>query len=823
MLYCPKCQQQYEEGVHRFCLNEGERLLPVQNSGKSADKSEGVFTAILNRRSKGEDDKFSTPRSFSKGEPTKFSQTAFRPPIDSKIFTADPVEDSLLELEPQPFKPTPQLFKPEAIGTRPTFESADLEEEEIEGNTADLEAAIEEDAFAEEEIEEEIAFVETEIEENEVVEENIEDLSETAEAVFSLPDNLKNLIGESLKGRYTIIEQTGQNETSVVFLAEDALIPDKTFFVRVLTDEDTDEFFAEERDALSSFNHPNVVSVFDSGEIDGRAFIVTESIEGNSVKDHLQKHGQFNALRVARIVRQASDALSEAHQIGVLHRNLKPENIILTVDEDGKEQVKLMNFGASKDKLTRGNLLYKSPEQVEGKPANSSSDEYSLAVIAYQMLTNRLPFNATSVGDLLKAQREGLKLSPSNLRSELSASIDEILEKALAFNASDRFTKTRDFGEEFFEAVSSNVSKAAESEAEVLISETEEDEVSIDEPATEDSIVEPETEDNIEELPVTMPPVISDVESFEKIFVEEDEDLIRSVKAAEDAAWEKRSSEPPQDGRNNRSTLSLVGVGILIAALFGVWYYFINRPNQEFVQNQPAPPNQNATITEVTPTENANVAPSIAPTPEEIESIPLPRTISQPSNTVYFQNSKENLKGDAMRNFLGFSLYYPKDWKVNSIEPDKKDKKSRSKFLDISKNASSGTPLEQFLVSYYNSKGTFNADTEIFNSMVKETNETLEKIVPKYEMISKGEITVNNGWRAYEVKFKGEGRTGNGEKVMLWGRRMFIPTAIRGMKNGYAITMLATSLSKEIKSVNDVGVKGELSTILETFEPNQNF
>jgi len=145
-------------------------------------------------------------------------------------------------------------------------------------------------------------------------------------------------------------------------------------------------------------------------------------------------------------------------------------------------------------------------------------------------------------------------------------------------------------------------------------------------------------------------------------------------------------------------------------------------------------------------------------------------------------------------------------------------------FLDVSKKAPNGLPIEQMLVSYYKSKGSFKLDAaEIFPAQVAETNQTLKKILPNYRMISEGKKTVNNGWQAYEVKFEGASKTANGETIKIWGKRLFIPTAVRGMKNGYVITMLATSLLKDVESVEDVGVKGELSTILETFEPNQNF
>ncbi len=108
-------------------------------------------------------------------------------------------------------------------------------------------------------------------------------------------------------------------------------------------------------------------------------------------------------MRAAPFIRQATYALSEAHQNGVLHRNLKPENIILTISEIGNEQVKLTNFGVSKG--NNKNLDYKAPEQVEGNLASYASDIYSLAAITYQMLTNRLPFSASSADDLSKAQR----------------------------------------------------------------------------------------------------------------------------------------------------------------------------------------------------------------------------------------------------------------------------------------------------------------------------------------------------------------------------------------------------------------------------------
>ena len=199
-------------------------------------------------------------------------------------------------------------------------------------------------------------------------------------------ENPKILLGQIVKGRYYIVEMLGEDEVSISYLAEDKIVPNKKAFVRVFMDEDADDnfsnrIFAEERVSLSHINHPNIASVIDSGELpEGKPFIVSEYMVGKTVRDMLNRTGQFNALRTARIIRQVSYALSEANQNGILHRNLKPESIFLTVTETGTELVKLTNFGVLYDKFTEENLPYKSPEQLQGKLSNYASDIFSLAV-----------------------------------------------------------------------------------------------------------------------------------------------------------------------------------------------------------------------------------------------------------------------------------------------------------------------------------------------------------------------------------------------------------------------------------------------------------
>ncbi len=744
MLYCPKCQQTYEDAIQRFCSEDGGRLLPAPSSGKSVHQIGGVFTNILNRKAETDFDKFSSVPRFSKVEADRFSTANIHSPIVSKSFRAEPEVELLIESPPPVEEISPPTGSPSetsASPTQPADEKPDSKETEV-----------------------------------------------------LTPENQQSSIGgQIIKGRYEIIEQMSEDEDNFTYLAEDKIVMSKRVIVRVLIDEDagdnfSSKIFDEERVALSHINHPNIANVIDSGVLpEGDPFIITEFVEGKSVADYLQKTGQFNALRTARIVQQAAYALDEIHQRGVLHRNLKPENLILSVTEKGKEEVKLTDFGTPRGGLNEENLPYKSPEQIVGKPANFSSDGYSLAVIAYQMLTNRLPYKSASVGSILKAQREGVTLRPTDLRSDLPSSINEILQKALAFNSSERYSRVRGFGDAFYNAVTGDAALVAKESAEIEIKM---------------------------ETPIPMPSslLISDLEKIAP--------KMNGVNITEDSALENRLPETPEKVGSGSRIFAVLGITILLLGLWGIWSYFLHRSNESKMNAQNS--NESFNASNQTPGNTPTIGTNLN-SPAEIESPPLPRSILPPPNSNYFLNTKENLKGDAMNNFLGFSLYYPTDWKLNATEKDENDIKARSKFIDISKNAPSGTPIEQMIVSYYDSKGTFKADTEIFAVLVKETNDTLKKIIPNYKMISEGGKTINNGWQAYEVKFQGTGRTANGEKITLWGKRLFVPTALRGLKNGYVITMLATSLSKEITSVGDIGVKGELSNILHTFEPNQTF
>ena len=570
-LYCPKCKKTYEEGSQRFCSDEAVRLLPVPSSDRSASRTNGVFSKILSRKSRNEDGKFSSVHKFSQDESKISARPNLRLPA-TEIFKNAPEFELKLEIESLP----KTEFKPPVAELREQL--ARLNEVKINPKAA----------------------------------ENRKTASDDTQ-VFHL-DNPRHSPGQTVINRYRIVEQIGaEDESGVIYLAEDISAADKKVSLKMLSGDAAnvsfaDKIFAEERISLARINHPNIVNILDSGVLPGgKPYIVTEYVEGVTVKEQLEKNGRFDALRAARIIRQASDALSEAHQSSVPHRNLKPEDIILFVDEDGVERVKLTNFGAAKEKLNERNLLYKSPEQVGGKIANFTGDGYSLAVIAYQMLTDRLPFNASSIGDLLKSQREGLLIGPSEVRFDLPPSVDDILKRALSFNSFDRYRKARDFGDEFFSEII--VCAASEAEDEV---KTISIEVAQEEPVPAPVLL------NKEKSVTKVTPLADD---YDYLPVIREAKKAESVKAARDLARTEGSLERSNQIAPPRSLVSVFGIAILLAALLGVTYYFVNRPNQSLAPTPTENTDQSVAKTANLPTAETNF--NAAPTTAEIKA-PLP-------------------------------------------------------------------------------------------------------------------------------------------------------------------------------------------------------
>lgn len=769
MLYCPKCQSTYPVGSRRFCDKDGVRLSAAPNAPtpNSVPKQPGgVFTNLLGRTvpTNQTDEKLAATPKFVPFVPKPKNEISFPETSDQPDFLELDVPKTKPEppIESAPPKTDVPIGKPFTRIIKPS---------EIASGTA------------------------------EVGNRKTNPTGRTA-LTWEKPDVL---VGESIKGRYQIIKLLSKDAESLYFLADDKIAPGKKVFVRVFMDEsDADDFsgqiFAEERISLSHINHPNIAKVVDSGEIlEGNSFIVSEYVEGKTVREMLNRTGQFNILRTARIIRQASYALSEAHQNGVLHRNLKPENIFLDINEAGAEQVKLTNFGVVSDKITDENLAYKSPEQIDGRLANFASDIYSLAVIAFQMLTSRLPFNASTAATLKKAQQEGLTIMPTNLRLDVPPLVDDILKKALAANPTERYPKARDFGDAFFNALTTVAPWEGEEKVEVKAEEKKDDKNFV--------VLNPITlPTKFEEKPKeeTAPVVLEEIEA-EKPEVQEAE-----IEEEESLPWEKRSPETVRESSPMWLMLGILALGLLI--LGGIWYYLLNRPaTQEYVQT----PAQNTSNTNI-PEETNPVIPTPPPVNAEMNEIPpIARQVEQPANTNYFENSKQGLSGDLEKKFLGFSIYYPNTWTKNSSKDD---------FLDITKKSADGLPVKQVIITRYESKGLFSQDKANFPKLVEKSNKDLKAALPNFKVVGEGETTIQEGrWKAYEVKFENSGTIAKNGELTLYGRRLWIPIQRPGMKSGFVITLVATSLAPNIQNAENLVSDEELRQILETFEPTSSY
>ncbi len=752
-MYCPKCNDTFEEGSRRFCPTDGSRL--VSEAASAAGRRPGGIFANLIPKIEAISELDET---LLKDKPQPRRQEP--PPIDAPARIERP-QDAYFELDDAGSDMPPAFTKPEL--------PPELLQEQIPED-ATRPMTTEEDATRP---------LARKVDPREIPAGHVDLHGENrfpSPALDFSPDDPERFVGRTVKGRYRVSEFLGGDESGLAYLGEDRLADDRKVLVRILIDDGVDEIMAsvlsEERVSLSHFSHPNASRLIDSGEFsNGVTFLVSEYFDALSVNDILTIHGQFDTQRAGRIIRQAANALGEAHQEGIIHRDIRPENLIVDATAE-TEQVKLVNFGASAGEPNPENVPYKAPEVLEGRVATVSSDVYSLAAVAFEMLTGELPFTGETDRDMVDAQSEGLTRMPSRMASGLSPRVDEVFERALSFDPADRFQKAREFADSLVTALAARpeaVTKAIPAVAVVTA-----------EPARTNTVI---TVDPIQTKPSASPVTHSGKDAL---------------------SWKNRSPEPPVDASAGRTWTYLIGLAALIGLVALIWYV-VNSGRQQEVAQQPA--------------ETNTVAPanSVA-----VDLPPQPRTISQPPNTNIYQSDKADMKGDLLRNFVGFTIFYPKTWSATTPQPGTPSG-NRGKFLDVSSQTPDGRLKEQMLISYYPSKGTFDLDADRFPEFVKETNETLKTILPDYQMVSEGEIRVNQNWRAYEVKFQGGGVSESGERLTVWGRRIFVPAARPGTRNGFEITMLATSLTEGVTSVDDVGVKGELGGILETFEPGQNF
>lgn len=291
-------------------------------------------------------------------------------------------------------------------------------------------------------------------------------MTDGSEETFAFSETPK--YGQLIKNRYKLQKELGKGGMGVVYLAHDTQLHDRPVVIKVLRDATAEDWltkkFRQEIEALVRIEHPGVVGIFDTGEMpNGQLFVVMQFVEGVNLRSVLTPtESPLDFEETARIIDQVGRALTAAHDKGVLHCDLKPENIMLQRPHPGEEIVKLIDFGIAKlrdSKITSveptkiaGTMEYMAPEQLDGTPT-TASDIFSLGIVAYEMLTGKKPFPAKNLFQLVEMHRTGVKEAPKTLRPELPEAAQSVILKALSFDPDHRYKRARDFSDDLQKAL----------------------------------------------------------------------------------------------------------------------------------------------------------------------------------------------------------------------------------------------------------------------------------------------------------------------------------------------------------------------------------
>jgi|GEM_PF-1389956 len=275
--------------------------------------------------------------------------------------------------------------------------------------------------------------------------------------------NVADLEGTVLAGRYRITKRLGAGGMGAVYLGEHLRVGRKDA-IKVLRAEKAQEpeaiaRFTRGARAVARIHHPNVCELYDFGETeDGLLFLAMEFIEGPSLGKLLTEEGRLDPERAIRFIQQAGEALHAAHESGVIHRDLKPDNLMVAVGQDGSEQLKVVDFdiarrteqegaGVTRQGFVVGTPEYMSPEQFTGDSLDARSDIYSLALVLFRCLSGRLPFEGTTAQQLMMERLtvEPLRLSQAAPGHTFPPGLEAILHQALSSRRDDRPDSAREF------------------------------------------------------------------------------------------------------------------------------------------------------------------------------------------------------------------------------------------------------------------------------------------------------------------------------------------------------------------------------------------
>jgi len=280
-----------------------------------------------------------------------------------------------------------------------------------------------------------------------------------------------NLIGKLVGGRYRVLQQLGEGGMGQVYLAEHVRMKRKSAIKimrpALMHEPEALQRFTREAENASKISHPNVAGIFDFGETDeGLVYLAMEFIEGESLSALLKRETAMHPVVAADIVAQASDALHAAHELGILHRDIKPDNIMVSKRPDSTFVVKLVDFGIARtmdrgtQQVTRtgfavGTPEYMSPEQLSGDVLDTRSDQYSLALVAFITLTGHEAFANSSSKESFIARLTSRPRRLDEVRDDLEwpNSLQTVFDRALAPDPTDRFASVAAFGVALVSAV----------------------------------------------------------------------------------------------------------------------------------------------------------------------------------------------------------------------------------------------------------------------------------------------------------------------------------------------------------------------------------
>lgn len=273
------------------------------------------------------------------------------------------------------------------------------------------------------------------------------------------------LIGKRINDRYKILELIGGGGMSNVYLAHDMIL-NRDVAIKILRyDISNEEEFHRrfQREALSatSLAHPNIVSIYDVGEDGDQHFIVMEYIKGKTLKQYINEFSPLSPARSVQIMKQLTSAIAHAHENQIIHRDIKPQNIL--VDQDGN--VKITDFGIAtslsatsytKTNSVIGTVHYLSPEQARGGNATKKSDVYALGIVLYELLTGELPFSGESAVSIALKHLQTETPSVREFDASIPQSLENVVLKATAKNPLHRYSSVEDMEDDLQTVLSSN-------------------------------------------------------------------------------------------------------------------------------------------------------------------------------------------------------------------------------------------------------------------------------------------------------------------------------------------------------------------------------